>query len=247
MSLQEVRPMVDGVSVEPQPAALWICDVNGVLIDSSHLVREAFAATAARWGFAVGDRAFQRVKGLWLLEAYRVLDPGGDAAQRRQYHVSYIRERIAEVRAYPDVAPTLAAAKARDVRVAATTSHGEIAEACLVASGLYPYVDCLVTQEEVKHPKPDPESIHVILRLFGAPPPNCGSPRPLHVGDTAPDIVAGKAAGIRTVGVTYGLSDEAEIAAAMPDAVIRSFDGMRQFLPGRVPAERREQCSALTV
>ena len=240
--------MVDRVSLVPQPATLWICDVNGVLIDSTGLVREAFAATAARWGFEITPRAFQQVKGLWLLEAYRVLDPGGDASQRRLYHVSYVRERMSELRAYPDVAPTLAAAKARDVRVAATTSHGEIAEACLVSAGLYPYVDCLVTQEEVRRPKPDPESILVILRLFGTPPPNCGSSQPLHVGDTVQDIVAGKAAGIRTVGVTYGLSDDAEIAAATPDAVVRSFDEMRRFLPGRSAADTgRDYRSALTV
>jgi pyrophosphatase PpaX len=233
------------VSLDPQPSMLWICDVNGVLIDSSNLVRDAFAASASRWGFEVTPQVFQHVKGLWLLEAYRILDPGGDPFRRRDYHVSYVRERLSEVPAYPDVAPTLAAAKACGVRVAATTSHGEIAETCLVSTGLYPYVDCLVTQEEVKRPKPDPESIQVILRLFDTPSHDHGS-RPLHVGDTVHDIVAGKAAGIRTVGVTYGLSGDAEIAAALPDAIIHSFDEMRQFLPRRRPLDaRREDRSAL--
>ncbi len=238
--------MVDRVSLEPQPSTLWISDVNGVLIDSTGLVREAFAATAARWRFDITARAFEQVKGLWLLEAYRILDPGGDALQRRHYHVSYVRERMSELRAYPGVALTLAAAKAHDVRVAATTSHGEIAEACLVSAGLYPYIDCLVTQEEVRRPKPDPESIQVILDLFDTPA-DSGSSRPLHVGDTLQDIIAGKAAGIRTVGVTYGLCSEPEIAAAMPDAVIRSFDEMRRFLPRRSPADTERECrSTLT-
>jgi pyrophosphatase PpaX len=239
--------MVDYAPLEPAPVTLWICDVNGVLIDSTSLVREAFTATAARWAFELTERDFQQVKGLWLLEAYRILDPGGDASRRRSYHVAYVRERMAELRAYPEVAPTLAAAKARDVRIGATTSHGEIAESCLVSTGLYQYIDCLVTQEEVKRPKPDPESINVILRLFAINLSD-GSPLPLHVGDTVQDIVAGKAAGIRTVGVAYGFSSQAEVARAMPDAVIGSFDEMRRFLPGQSPADAgHERSSALTV
>ena len=46
------------------------------------------------------------------------------------------------------------------------TSHGEIAEGCLVRAGLYPFIDCLVTQEEVRHPKPHPESLQLVLTLF---------------------------------------------------------------------------------
>jgi beta-phosphoglucomutase-like phosphatase (HAD superfamily) len=53
------------------PVTIWICDVNGVLVDSTALVCQAFLATARRYGFAFTEPDRRRVKGLWLLEAYR--------------------------------------------------------------------------------------------------------------------------------------------------------------------------------
>jgi pyrophosphatase PpaX len=210
----------------------WICDVNGVLVDSTVIARDAFAATAGHWRFSFTEQDFAKVKGRWLLEAYRILDPGEDPFARRRFHLQYVRDRIREVRAYPHVAEMLAAAKARGIRVGAATSHGEMAEACLVNTGLYSYIDCLVTQEEVKRPKPHPESILRVLALLDVHPKDSDCGWTVYVGDSAVDIEAGRAAGVRTIGVTYGVSDEAEIRAAGPDHVIRSFRDMDLFLEG---------------
>jgi beta-phosphoglucomutase-like phosphatase (HAD superfamily) len=142
---------------------LWICDVNGVLVDSTSLICAAFAATAEHFDFAWTERELAQVKGLWLLEAYRVLDSERDPFLLREFHLKYCRTRIEEVRAFAGVADVLAHARASGVRVAAATSHGELAEATLVATGLYPLIDCLLTQEEVRRPKPHPE---ILLRIL---------------------------------------------------------------------------------
>jgi HAD superfamily hydrolase (TIGR01509 family) len=213
------------------PNTLWICDVNGVLVDSAAVVREAFLATAAHFGFACQRRDVDAVTGLWLLEAYRRLDPGGDAAARRAFHAGYLRERTAELRACPGVRNTLAAARAAGVRIAAATSQGEIAEASLVSTGLAPLIECLVTQDDVLRPKPHPDAILRILSWLGADAddPDLDA---VFVGDTTADIEAGRAAGVPTIGVTYGVSSEAEIRAAEPDFVIYGFDDMRSWLSG---------------
>lgn len=215
---------------------LWICDVNGVLVDTTPLIREAFRGTARHFGLQLGDSDFQRVKGLWLLEAYRTLAPSQDPLVARSEHLRRMREKLPDVRAHPDVPDLLAEAKARKVRVAATTSHGEFAEACLVSTGLYGYLECLVTQEEVKRHKPHPDAIERVMELCNTRGDRaCTS---IYVGDTPADIAAGKAAGVTTIGVTYGVSCEAEIRAAAPDRVIRSFSEMRGFMSasaGRAP------------
>jgi HAD superfamily hydrolase (TIGR01509 family) len=210
---------------------VWICDVNGVLVDTVAAVREAFAATAAHGGFSFTETDFQIVKGLPLLDAYRRLAPGSDAARWRRVHLRFIHDQLPRIAAYPEVADVFAEAAEAGVRVGATTSHGEIAEGCLVRTKLYSFIDCLVTQEEVTRPKPDPESLHRALDLLGVDPRD---PRPknvLFVGDTAEDIEAGRAAGVQTVGVTYGVSDDREIRRARPDHVIHAFGEMRSFLP----------------
>jgi phosphoglycolate phosphatase-like HAD superfamily hydrolase len=123
------------------------------------------------------------------------------------------------------------------IRVGVATSHGEITEACLVNTKLYSLVDCLVTQEDVKRPKPHPDSILLALALLtGCAADAVAGQAALFVGDTSTDIEAGRAAAVRTVGVTYGVSQEAEIRAARPDHVLHAFHQMRQFVTG---AERR--------
>jgi HAD superfamily hydrolase (TIGR01549 family) len=210
---------------------VWLCDVNGVLIDSIALVRDAFAATARRFRIPLQEDGLRRVNGHVLPEAYRLLDPSGDPVASSRFHLTYLRERLAEMRAYDDVLETLAAAKAAGVRIAAVTSYGEIAEAALVHTGLYQSIDFLVTQEEVPRAKPYPDALILALTLLG----RRGESRDrnaLYVGDTVIDVQAGKAAGLRTIAVTCGAAGEAELRSAQPDDVIDRFGAIRALLPG---------------
>jgi HAD superfamily hydrolase (TIGR01509 family) len=237
--------VVPGRKPADLPMMLWICDVHGVLVDSTAIVREAFAATAARYGFPFGDAAMREVTGLCLADAYGLLDPGGDTHTRRAFHVRYVRARVEAMPAFAGVRDTLMAARAAGIRVGAATSHGEIAEACLVQTGLYPLIDVLVTQEEVTRPKPHPDSILRALQLLGG---NRHEPRfeAVHIGDTAVDIVAGRRAGIATIGVTYGLARAAEIRAASPDYVIDAFHELRAWIPAS-SSPRRASAPAVGV
>jgi len=61
------------------------------------------------------------------------------------------------------------------------------------------------------------ELIEHILRELSLDPG-----RTIMIGDRARDIESGKAHGARTIGVTYGFGNEAEIAAAGPDEICRS-------------------------
>jgi HAD superfamily hydrolase (TIGR01509 family) len=216
---------------------MWICDVNGVLVDAVAIGHQAFLATAARYGMPCGEREFRAIKGLWLLEAYRRLDPGSDPHARRAFHLRYVRERIGDVRAYPGVQATLAAARSAGVRIGAATSHGEIAEASLVETGLYPLIDCLVTQEEVRRPKPHPDLVLRALQLLSGKGDRAAADA-IYIGDTIEDIQAGHAAGVRTIGVTYGVSRDAEIRMAAPHHVIHACHDMHAWLRDRGGARR---------
>src|SRR5207244_13539363 len=99
---------------------------------------------------------------------------------------------------------------------------------------LYSLIDCLVTQEEVTRLKPHPDAILRLIALLGGDARNPDLDA-LHVGDTVQDIEAGKAAGVRTIGVTYGMSREAEIRAAQPDPVIRAFHEMQWWVAASEP------------
>lgn len=84
--------------------------------------------------------------------------------------------------------------------------------------GVLDYFEYVVTADDLQRMKPDPQSIQIILDKLGVSDPL----EAVMVGDMATDIQAGKAAGVRTVGVTYGYGRRTDLVAARPDALIDS-------------------------
>ncbi len=52
------------------------------------------------------------------------------------------------------------------------------------------------------------------------------------VGDTAADILAGKAAGVQTCAVTYGFGRPDDLQACEPTYTVTSFDRLAAILEG---------------
>ena len=50
------------------------------------------------------------------------------------------------------------------------------------------------------------------------------------IGDAVTDIAAGRAAGLRTCAVTWGVHSEAQLRHAEPDAVATTVDELRALL-----------------
>lgn len=73
--------------------------------------------------------------------------------------------------------------------------------------------------------KPDPAVDLQILQLTGTTPDEA-----LHVGDSAIDVLAARAAGIRSVGVSWGFRSREELAEAGADAIIDRPDGLLNLL-----------------
>ncbi|GEC93536.1 MULTISPECIES: HAD family hydrolase [Brevibacillus] len=64
--------------------------------------------------------------------------------------------------------------------------------------GLDSYFSVVITGDEVTHPKPHPEGIFTAMNQLGATPAET-----IFVGDSDADVLAGRAAGLRTVGVDW--------------------------------------------
>lgn len=52
------------------------------------------------------------------------------------------------------------------------------------------------------------------------------------VGDTSADMLAGKAAGVRTCAVTYGFGADDELRACEPTYTVTSFDALVSIVAG---------------
>ncbi len=92
-------------------------------------------------------------------------------------------------------------------------------------AGLAHLLEVIVTADDVRHKKPSAEPLVQCSQKLGVPLKKC-----VYVGDTRVDIRAGKAAGMKTVGVLTGFDDYDALINEMPDAIINSIAQLKEAL-----------------
>jgi pyrophosphatase PpaX len=100
----------------------------------------------------------------------------------------------------------------------ATTKKTLTAERVVAGLGLAAYFDLVLGTEEPLRHKPAPDLLLECARLLG-----CAPARGLMVGDTERDVLAGRAAGMRTCGVTWGVLGADGLTPHAPDFLIDRF------------------------
>ncbi len=96
----------------------------------------------------------------------------------------------------------------------------------LEKTGLLDFFRVIYAGDDVERQKPDPEAVIKSLNDAGVPPSN----RAVMIGDSAADVLAGRAAGIGTIGVTWGSPDHHELDAAEPDYIVSTVDELSSIL-----------------
>jgi pyrophosphatase PpaX len=205
-------------------AALF--DIDGTLLDTTEFVYGSFRSsllTHMHKEFTWEE--ISPVLGKSLKECYQLLSglemvdhliEGHRAFQNQEIHLQLVK-------AYPQAVETLSQLRDNGIRIAAVTSRGgENLLKTLKIGGIAPYLEMVVTDTDVKIHKPDPEGIMKALTFLHIPPE-----RAVMIGDTNIDILAGKNAGVKTIGVTYGFHSR-RVIEANPDYVV---DTVAEVLP----------------
>jgi pyrophosphatase PpaX len=213
-----------------EPGAV-LFDVDGTLLDTTEFIYGGFDHTLAAHGHPPPERAaYSRVMGKSLELCYTELAPGGDPVLMCETHRTWQAGNLHLALAYSDADRVLRALRDAGLRLAAITSRSaRTSLRTLELAGLAVYLDLVLSAEDVTAIKPDPAPLLLALERLGVPPGAA-----LMVGDTDADILAGRAAGVRTVGVTYGFHGR-DIAVAGPDMTI---DRLADLLPLVLPTAR---------
>ena len=112
----------------------------------------------------------------------------------------YEQELVVDTRAYDGVAEMLATLEERDIQWGIVTNKMRYLAAPIVAHfGWTTRCRTLVGGDTAARNKPSPDPVLYALEELGIAPA-----RAAYVGDAAKDILAGRAAGATTVGVTWG-------------------------------------------
>lgn len=97
-----------------------------------------------------------------------------------------------------------------------TNKPAALTEPLLDHLGLSASAGAVVSGDTLAHRKPHPAPLELAARQLGVDPANC-----IYLGDAERDIVAGRAAGMRTVATSYGYIHPGEdIAAWRADATV---------------------------
>lgn len=208
---------------------LLVVDMDGTLVDSETMLVGLVNETLVLHGHAPADqRAVATTIGLPLEEVFARALGGADANVIASLCHDYRRraasaEFVSGFCLFAGVEATLAALRRADVRVAVATSKGratslDILAHCRIAD----LVDEVIGGDCVTHAKPHPEMIERARARFAIE-----AERTLLVGDTSFDVEMGKAAGVATCAVTYGMHAPAALRALRPEFVIDRFDSLR--------------------
>lgn len=208
-------------------------DLDGTLTDSSGCVAACAAAAMERHGFAAPEASrVISLMGVPLERVFGMLDPRAgeasvSAALVATYREEYARRAPGAVRAFAGVAELLAGLAGRGVRSAVVTSkHSRPAEADCAGVGIRGSIAVLVGSDHVSRHKPDPEPALHAMRLLGTAP----GPHVVVVGDSVFDLEMGRAAGVRTCGVTWGAHGRERLLGAGPDHLAGSVGELARVL-----------------
>jgi pyrophosphatase PpaX len=208
-------------------------DLDGTLADTVELILMSYRHTMrthlgaappdARWLATLGTPLRDQ-----LLEFAR---DGEEAAAMTATYTEYQR-RIHDdmVRPFPGAGEVLVRLRERGARIAVVTSkRAEVARRTLEVCGLWADVELVVSAEDVRRGKPDPEAVHLALGRLGlvAEPAEV-----LFVGDSPFDLRAGRAAGIRTAAAPWGAFERSALEAEAPDYFLEELADVLGLRPG---------------
>lgn len=203
-----------------------VFDMDGVLIDTGAHHRAAWRALLHElgiepaedfWRLTIGRPAEEAVPlllgvELSVEEAWRL------AARKREHYVVFARRGVQAVAGVGEFVETLASAGV-PCAVATSASRYDV-ERLLLTLGFAKRFRAIVTSEEVRLGKPDPEVYVRAAEALGISPKRC-----LAFEDSVAGIHSACGAGMAVVGVTTAYTHD-ELTAAGAVRTIPSFEGL---------------------
>ncbi len=153
-----------------------------------------------------------------------VLEPQHHDDAIARYVSTYERRHRDLVELFDGIADLLQDAHAAGLKLAVVTGKSRnTALMSLDILGVLDRFDVVYAGDDVELQKPDPMALVMALEDLAHDDPAHAA----MIGDSAADVIAGKAAGVATIGVLWGVPDHSDLLAAGPDFVCESVAELR--------------------
>ncbi len=202
-------------------------DLDGTLSDSLPLIRNTYFKVFTEMNLPWGNDDVMR----WIDRPLKDIAAhfAGEAAaeqfvERYQYH--YHRDHDRYMALFPGTLEMLEYLRGRRLKTGVVTSKGRPGTVrTVVFTGLGRYLDVIVTAHDVERHKPLPDPVHKALGIL-----KVEACEAVFIGDSHFDLEAGKAAGVRVLGVTWGICSYAELKRCRPEGILRSWDDLIKYI-----------------
>jgi phosphoglycolate phosphatase len=196
------------------PFRAYLFDVDGTLLDSAPDICGAVSSVLATT--SKPDVPYEYLRtfiGRHLIDLFTELFPEAPPEQVeawiQTYRTTYLSRGHLLTKLYPGVPETLA--RLGGLKTTATTKGTPTATNVLSQFGLIEYFQHVQGTDGFPS-KPEPIVLQKAMAALGVEPADC-----LMIGDSVPDIVAARAAGVKVCAVSYGYGDAAALRSCQPD------------------------------
>ena len=204
-----------------------VFDLDGTIVDSVELIVQSFQHAARE----VLGREMPREEsianvGRPLHEQMVMISPDHADELVAVYREWNHREHDRMLKLYDGILQLLHSLQVAGVKLGLVTSKSRYtAQMAFDLTGIGCYFDATVCADESPRNKPSPDPILLCLERLGVNPAEAA-----YVGDAPADIQAALAAGVRAVGVTWGVFEAATLEAEKPDVLVHTVSELGEVL-----------------
>ncbi len=198
-------------------------DMDGTLIDSSKAILSSVKEAARIVGLRVPrEKEIKEIIHLPSQLSFKVLYPAKDPAKFDSVFLSLMRSKFKPmIKEVPKAKVTLESIREKGIEIAIVTTKDRESAEETIRNFHFPY-DVLLTAEDTARTRPDPEPLLKAIKLLKST-----AAQTFYCGDTPQDIIQGRRAGVKTIGLTTGLYSKEELEKEKPDFV---FDKIERVL-----------------
>ncbi len=193
---------------------LLIFDLDGTIMDTWDEIVYVFERVFGRRGIPLDMGDLRMAVGFPLNEVIARLVGYQDEGLVEEIRREFLSMKSRRIRLFEGMDEVLRL----PAKKAVFTSKGRVGTLRdLKYLGIEGYFDMVITADDVRKTKPDPEGIFAILSAIGEDHEDA-----FMIGDTEMDILAARNAGIKSIAVTWGNRDEDFLRKYNPDYLVKS-------------------------